>query len=778
MAYTVHNFEQGDVLYANQLNEMDAQIAANEESIGNSVSSDMLAEDYSANKTYSIGDYVIYNNELYTCIYEITAPERWNSAHWEIANLGDGISDLNRQLSDVEETQIPELKSALESEDAFTNDVLSYVNYGYDTPFYQAEGSGAWHKTTGITRDKQIITLNRHATYSGTIRIKVSGAVEQAANNAMIDAWSTGLSLIAGHKYVATIKLLSGTSYMTDPESIYIPGVAIYRAGLHTGWSVPERTDNIAKTTFTAENNTQYNLAILLESGEWNLTDAKFLLTLVDVTASRIDAVEKAVSDIPYFFNGDYVVARVEENTDYDTITVPGTYRVETKAIAESMTHCPVEVGHKLYVFQTSAASLLYQVIFPNSSKTRIFIRNKHLSDADFTSWKYINLTDTDNILIDNVPEYYFNNDYLESRIEAILANNKNVGLHSDSLIFFTDPHVYRDGDITKTQNGLQAANLIEYVVNRTNIHQIVCGGDLTNGNTMTSAQQIALLKQIRVLYSPIWEKLYMIIGNHEWNNPANISEQEANMLTINQLYPLLVKDKEREYGDIEPTMGNYWIDNPTQKIRYFYLSCTSGGNIGYNQLKWFAKQMELIPAEYTVFVLSHIGILTDTETGDPIYCGRFAEIANILDAVKAKSTYSYLYPGTSVPITGDYTSLVDVIVAGVLCGHKHLDFSMYTDGGIPIISTACDRGPKSDSTDLIKVAREYGTIGEQLIDVVQIDITNRKIYLTRIGGCTTGAGYDAETGLLYDTAVGTGTEYTGTEWTIYNPYKDREFVF
>ena len=66
MAYTVHNFEQGDVLYAEQLNEMDAQIALNEESIENGVSFDMLAEDYSANKTYSIGDYVVYNNELYT----------------------------------------------------------------------------------------------------------------------------------------------------------------------------------------------------------------------------------------------------------------------------------------------------------------------------------------------------------------------------------------------------------------------------------------------------------------------------------------------------------------------------------------------------------------------------------------------------------------------------------------------------------------------------------------------------------------------------------------
>ena len=58
MAYSVHNFEQGDVLYASQLNEMDAQIALNEENISNGISSDMLASDYSANKTYSVGDYV------------------------------------------------------------------------------------------------------------------------------------------------------------------------------------------------------------------------------------------------------------------------------------------------------------------------------------------------------------------------------------------------------------------------------------------------------------------------------------------------------------------------------------------------------------------------------------------------------------------------------------------------------------------------------------------------------------------------------------------------
>lgn len=37
---------------------------------------------YSDQLTYSIGDYVFYNDVLYECIIDITEPEQWNSEHW------------------------------------------------------------------------------------------------------------------------------------------------------------------------------------------------------------------------------------------------------------------------------------------------------------------------------------------------------------------------------------------------------------------------------------------------------------------------------------------------------------------------------------------------------------------------------------------------------------------------------------------------------------------------------------------------------------------------
>ena len=103
MSYSVHDFQAGDVLRASQLNEMDTQIALNEEASSSVVSSGVLADDYSATKTYAVGDYCFYNGNLYRCTTAITAAEGWNAEHWTEAELADDVTDLNRQLSDVAE---------------------------------------------------------------------------------------------------------------------------------------------------------------------------------------------------------------------------------------------------------------------------------------------------------------------------------------------------------------------------------------------------------------------------------------------------------------------------------------------------------------------------------------------------------------------------------------------------------------------------------------------------------------------------------------------------
>lgn len=643
---------------------------------------------------------------------------------------------------------VADLKSALESEDTFINEALSYINYGYDTPYYQAEGSGTWSKTTGINRDKQIIILNRHATYSSIIRIKVSGAVEQAASSSQVDAWSTGLSLVTGHEYVATIKLLSGTSYTTDPNNTYIPCVAIYRAGLHTGWSVPERTDNIAKTAFTAEDNTQYNIAIMLDPGEWNLTDAKFLITLEDLTISSrkkteddIAQINSDITDINNELSTRLALAindatDITNGTDYNTIINSGNYVVRTAESVATMTNSPTTAAHRLIVSSLTAATRIFQIVITYNNN--IFFRTKSSGNntdlsTGWTAWKKVADVDTIEAEIaelkpDSLPDYYFTDDYIDDRMSTILTNRRTIGTPSVEFAFFTDPHFY-DGTISKVQNGMQHIGLLSYLRRKTNITDIICGGDLVNDNSMTVAECLALFSGVRKYLDPLWDHLFMIIGNHEWNNPALETAQEVNEMTFNQLYTHWLADKSRKFESLDTDCGSYYFDDAVNKVRYIMLGTTDGGNISFNQLKWIRDTMLSTPDGYTVACISHISL-----TAELAYIGKFGEVVNLLDAAKTKGTWSYSFPGTSNPLTADFTNK-NIDVACVISGHIHRDLSVYSTGGIPVVTTVCDRGPRSTTSEAFNEARAYGTTNEQAIDVCQIDLQNKKIYMTRIGG-------------------------------------------
>ena len=55
----------------------------------------------SSSETYAVGDYVMYNGKLYKCTTATTGGT-WVSDNWTEAVLSDDVSDLTRQISDVE----------------------------------------------------------------------------------------------------------------------------------------------------------------------------------------------------------------------------------------------------------------------------------------------------------------------------------------------------------------------------------------------------------------------------------------------------------------------------------------------------------------------------------------------------------------------------------------------------------------------------------------------------------------------------------------------------
>lgn len=51
-----------------------------------------VASQYSTSDSYSAGDYVIYNNNLYCCLTDIVTPESWTASHWAQVILADEIA--------------------------------------------------------------------------------------------------------------------------------------------------------------------------------------------------------------------------------------------------------------------------------------------------------------------------------------------------------------------------------------------------------------------------------------------------------------------------------------------------------------------------------------------------------------------------------------------------------------------------------------------------------------------------------------------------------------
>ena len=60
---------------------------------------EMIAPMYDADSTYAIGDYVVYNGELYRCNTTIGTTESWTSLHWNKTNVVDNLLQADTTLT-------------------------------------------------------------------------------------------------------------------------------------------------------------------------------------------------------------------------------------------------------------------------------------------------------------------------------------------------------------------------------------------------------------------------------------------------------------------------------------------------------------------------------------------------------------------------------------------------------------------------------------------------------------------------------------------------------
>lgn len=280
---------------------------------------------------------------------------------------------------------------------------------------------------------------------------------------------------------------------------------------------------------------------------------------------------------------------------------------------------------------------------------------------------------------------YYFDNNYLPSKVDTINALVKSTAVNGDSFIFITDQHLELNTTTWLSQNAGQSPALINYINQNTKVNKLFLGGDTFIGSKKDYSELIDKAFSGEIHYS---------IGNHEYDS----GETDASLFYDYDM------NKKEQIGNSQ--RHYYYVDNPQQKMRYVvlnpYITDGSATVTGWDEAQkaWLNNVALNVESGWGIIIIMH-------------YMWSNAWKNDIQSAID------------------NYSGNGEIIA--VFNGHLHHDEIKYTTGGTPCIAVTCDKYDATNDT-LMNVERTFGTITEQAFDVVVVDRTARQIHCVRIG--------------------------------------------
>ena len=345
----------------------------------------------------------------------------------------------------------------------------------------------------------------------------------------------------------------------------------------------------------------------------------------------------------------------------------------------------------------------------------------------------------------EEVPSYYFANDYLQNKVDTIKSIYSNCASNGDIFFFSTDEHWEYNTKISPA--------LVKYISEKVKIDKLFSGGDntqLVSLGGMSNKQNPAVDDFLSLREKTFNGKLYYAIGNHEYltgyfDNPNLFDNIDMNnwhdMTRFSGIDEIVYGDSARHY---------YYVDNKQKKIRYIFLSAfkqkevqqeTQGYRIiaesDYNdsQVAWLRDVALDVENGWTIIVITHV-----LSSINPITSGGHCTqvIRYLSEDAKKVAKVLLQYNGNGE-------------IAGVISGHLHADgIAMIDDDyvgligtettgkSIPEIVTTCDTGGKNGFQSWVFYgdysSRAENTITEQAFDVVIVDKDTKKLSLVRIG--------------------------------------------
>ncbi len=334
-------------------------------------------------------------------------------------------------------------------------------------------------------------------------------------------------------------------------------------------------------------------------------------------------------------------------------------------------------------------------------------------------------------------PDYIKEN--ISSAVEKILSHQTDGSVN---FAFMTDIHY------SSTENHnirtKRLMNAYAELKEKAGIDKLILGGDYINDGS--KEYKTYNYCEFRKYLSN--ESYFPAIGNHDDNSIWDLcieNETSNNHLTPQELYELLF--------DHLPAMGAkfnekapglyYYYDDPKQRVRYIFIDSNDipylvdqNGKLQFTRQHVFAvsqKQLDWLLTEALVFeeegwdivMVSHtfFGPEDKESTGLKV-------INDIIDAYQKGTDIheSYCEKEFLLHCHAEFSKYQRGNIIACFAGHHHKDFESYTKTGVPIIYTG------NVMMYRYAVPRVDGDKSELLFDVVSIDRTAGKIFLTRIG--------------------------------------------
>lgn len=310
------------------------------------------------------------------------------------------------------------------------------------------------------------------------------------------------------------------------------------------------------------------------------------------------------------------------------------------------------------------------------------------------------------------IPNYWVNE--LNNKVDTIQQVMESVGRNKSSFYWYTDAHWQH--------NAKKSPLLLDYLIKNTPINKVNFGGDIVGDPNPYDHENI------KSFYD--WQKAVADIPNHH----SVYGNHDLNHWTTdvhNMSYSLVLANEESDDMVVSKVDGCYYIDNPSEKTRYLYLSyLTKSQTDMMTQGQFIVDSIKSVKSGWHIVVIAHRWFQyskssTPTVGSVPSY---ESEILSILDAYNMRTTRA----GSNYFYEQDFTECKGV-VEFCIGGHIHVDYDFTTTGGIPVIITASDTNQERAGEE-DEDCGSVGTITEQALYSIIADYENRKVHVIGVG--------------------------------------------